>query len=436
MQFLLVPLIGLLVGWAAWLGADPDQPSGTWLLPGLAILVAVLVVRQICITGGVRGAWDWNWGVPLAGLVALIAIQALNASHEFLPGSRALVPRSHFRWLPGSVDGRSTAESLRWIGGCAAMFWLGRKALPRPGGRRGLVMLLAATGAAMAVWVILQRRVAPAGALYPLTGTFVNSSHYAAYANILLALSLAYALDGWHCIRNAAGRGLVAGGFLAASLILLYSIFRSGSRMGVMISLIILGGVGVIAGVRAGGWRRRILPVIMLAAILIPAAWRGVCDWKGCEGGWSFRQVQDNAVDRLRVQKAVLAMVPDRWLSGYGAGTFEKVFPYYQPQTLRGSYRHAHNEYVEGLVEFGLVGMLLIGWLVWAACFAPAGAGGESGVGDWQRIGCLLALGALALHALSDFPFRVPVTGFLAALLAGMSGGHLRKMFVKEECCE
>lgn len=415
-----------LAAWAAWLGGDVDWGAGVALrfslygLAGFGFLV--------CRTGGglVRMAWDWRWGIPLAGLLGLMAVQALNASHDFLLESRALVPRAHIRWLPASVDGGCTFHALAWLAGFAAVFWVVRLCASSPRLRRGLAGLLVLAGVVMAAQVILQRRADPPGAIYPVTGTFVNSGQYAAYANVLLALGLAYAVEGWALIRNVAGRVAYAGGMGIGALALVYSLSRSGSRMGVIVAVLVMAAVVAYGALRKGIRVRWVLAAVLAAVLMVPAIWRTAREWRGCEGGWSLPQLKDNAVHRLSVQGAVLGMVPDRWVTGFGAGTFEKAFPYYQPRSLPGSYRHAHNEYTEGLVEFGLVGTGLILWLVWSACCRPVRDGRWVGLSGWERAGIWIALGGLLVHALSDFPFTTPAAGVLTAVVIGMSGGQLR----------
>lgn len=426
MRFVGILSVAVLAAWAAWLGGDVDWGAGAafrfslYGVAGFGFLV--------CRAGGgtVRRVWDWRWGLPLAGLLALMAVQALNTSHDFLPDSRALVPRAHYRWLPASVDRESTFRALSWLVGFSAVFWAVRVCASSSLLRRGLVGMLVLAGVVMAAQVVLQRRTPPSGALYPLTGTFVNSGNYAVYANVLLALGLAYAVEGWISIRNVAGRVAFTGILGAAALFLLYSLSRSGSRMGVVVSFLAVAAVALYGAVRRGGWVRWVLPAALVAGLLIPVLWRTAQEWSGCEGGWSLRQIQANAVHRFRVQEAVVRMVPDRWAAGFGAGTFEKAFPYYQPRSLSGSYRHAHNEYTEGLVEFGVLGMGLIVCLVWSAFFYPVRDGCWAGLSGWERAGIWVALGVLLMHAMSDFPFTTPVAGVLIAVVTGMSGGQLR----------
>lgn len=406
----------------------PGGASGQWapiLIASLVVMAVVAMSLQTVVKGARRGAWDWRWGAPMVALLLLVAVQAVNPSHRFLSDSRALVPQPHTRWLPRSVDGVATLYALAVMAGCAAVFWLARGNLGTGSARRALVLLLVSAGVAMALLVIDQRRTPPPGALYPVTGTFVNSNHFAAYANVLLALALAWAADCWATVRHKGVRVLSSGVFGLAGLVLLYSILRSGSRMGVMVSGLIVVGVTVIAAMRGGTGRRSLL--LAAVGLVVLGIVVGVREWRGCEGGWSVRQLAENAAGRLDVQRAALSMIPDRWCAGFGAGTFEEAFPYYQPRTLHGSYRHAHNEYVQYLVELGVLGVALSLWLVVAACGVPVRDAKWQPLSPWERAGTGLALTALALHAMVDFPFRHPAIGMLASVVVGMSGGQIAR---------
>jgi hypothetical protein len=67
----------------------------------------------------------------------------------------------------------------------------------------------------------------------------------------------------------------------------------------------------------------------------------------------------------------------------------------------------------------------VLGWLIYAASTAPVRTTEFQSLTPWERTGLILAFGALALHAMTDFPFRVPALSLMAATVAGMSGGQM-----------
>jgi putative inorganic carbon (hco3(-)) transporter len=117
-------------------------------------------------------------------------------------------------------------------------------------------------------------------------------------------------------------------------------------------------------------------------------------------------------------------------LTGHGPGSFEIQFSRRQVEWLRGhseergarafagAVDHAHNDYLEMLIELGPVGLgaffALAGLLAWSA----------RRVGhDRQALGAWSGAAALAAVALVDFPFHRPAEGALFWMLLGILGG-------------
>lgn len=418
-------VLGCVVSLALWLNGLSDPRVQAAFTAAVALAAAWVAARgrrgadRSCMAGNAR------WVVPLAGLAALVAVQAANPSHRFAAGSHALLPLAHFPYLPRSVDRSATVQALMLLTGYASVAWLARAVLVDFRARTVFVGIQAAAGAAMAVWVILQRSVPPDGALYPATGAFVSANHYAAYASLLLPVTLLWALE---ILRRADGRGSQrgAGGLLlAAAAVLAVSVFRSDSRMGMVVAAIML------AAAAAGEIRRAIAPrrvrlVMAGMGMLLVAA--GAC-WALSDSGTAMevrrlaRRVPEDIASRWTVWQAVAAMGADRWAAGTGAGTFAMAFPYYQPAGVPGFYRHAHNELLQGFAELGVFGMLLLTVTVYG--LISGGAAGGRRLAERERWGLSLALGGLALHAMVDFPLRLPALALLTATWAGMSGGEL-----------
>ena len=78
--------------------------------------------------------------------------------------------------------------------------------------------------------------------------------------------------------------------------------------------------------------------------------------------------------ERYHVDVQGLGYLDDFWVTGSGGGTFAVVFPAYRD---RGSapafYVHAHNDYLELVLEYGVLGLVLPGGVVrpvpwWRPC--------------------------------------------------------------------
>ncbi|HLK48598.1 MAG TPA: O-antigen ligase family protein [Bryobacteraceae bacterium] len=116
-------------------------------------------------------------------------------------------------------------------------------------------------------------------------------------------------------------------------------------------------------------------------------------------------------------------------LAGYGPGAFEDRFAVWQAEWLEahredsgaarfaGAIDHAHNDYLEFLVEYGPVGLgafvVLAGWLAASAWRRPRPPG---------NLGCAALIGAATLLAIAavDFPFHRPAEWSLLWLFLGI----------------
>jgi O-antigen ligase len=117
---------------------------------------------------------------------------------------------------------------------------------------------------------------------------------------------------------------------------------------------------------------------------------------------------------RIEAREATLDLFKDAPLTGWGAGSFRHAFPDKQ-QHYEKIYRvgknqtmfwdHAHNDYVQGLAELGILGMslpfLALGWLVWHMWRL-------GGFGQPAFLLIIIGLGLIMAHSWMDFPLYNP----------------------------
>lgn len=109
---------------------------------------------------------------------------------------------------------------------------------------------------------------------------------------------------------------------------------------------------------------------------------------------------------------------------GSGPGSFSLVFPRVQPPDLRYLINHAHNDYLEWVVEAGLLALILIvgfgvlfgqrWWYLWRRCNSQP----EASCLVQMAAGISLVL--LAIHSLVDFNLRIPANQLYFAFWAGV----------------
>ena len=246
-------------------------------------------------------------------------------------------------------------------------------------------------------------------ALGVASGSLRNPNHYAT----LLALTLAPAVGLLH--RTRLDRSTVDRWLAWLGLLLWpFALMASRSRGGALAAL--GGGLVVWLGVR--GWRGR-------------HRLRGV--WGGLALATLGSVVVVGAIARPRFElwglERRLLLYGDvvRWITeapwwGHGLGLFRWRFRPHQSFELAERYDHAHNEYLEWAAEVGVpLALLLILALVawWSTTARRVREASDRGL----RLGALLALSTVALHALLDFGTRIPLNLLLLGVLLGATLG-------------
>ncbi len=128
---------------------------------------------------------------------------------------------------------------------------------------------------------------------------------------------------------------------------------------------------------------------------------------------------------KLAIWKDALTIGGKFPLLGVGPGSFVTAFNHFKTFGGDHTFLHAENEYVQLLVEHGLLGTLLLGGLVIALGFAAFRYAGQNKLAEPEMIFSALAgLVAFAVHSLFDFPFQIPANALLAAALLGFVLGH------------
>ncbi|MCX7718861.1 MAG: O-antigen ligase family protein [Candidatus Sumerlaeaceae bacterium] len=268
-------------------------------------------------------------------------------------------------------------------------------------------------------------------------GSFIgHNTGLSAYLLFPLSFGLLMAFDG------SAGRcRRAAGGALA--LTVLFVIVAAQSRAIYLIVLLLLpiymvfllkqNGVRVSSKVWLSGLAL-LLAIVALQSVapsVNPLARHRVSLAQRLREGFSGRQLI--AETRLRILVCSLPLVAERPLLGHGFGTFQWVYPpaqgrYFQenPDTILAPTSKrtdlAHNDYLQFLIEAGLVGAVLLAAGAWLILRA-----------GWQRISSLapgrdratlgalaFPLGGIGLQAFVDFPFHIVPIAVTAAVSSAL----------------
>lgn len=183
------------------------------------------------------------------------------------------------------------------------------------------------------------------------------------------------------------------GGWLPGAALLLqgWAILATGSRTALVIASALL--VGYVA--THVGWRRGLLAAAGFGAALTVVIWR---------------TASEREPERPRIWQEALQRIADQPLLGEGSApaAFTPAFPGARITT------HAHNEFLQWGVEYGLVGIVLALVVVVLALRAVRR---PSGGDRWLQYAAL----ALLISSLTDFTLRITALTLAAAALSALA---------------
>ncbi len=120
---------------------------------------------------------------------------------------------------------------------------------------------------------------------------------------------------------------------------------------------------------------------------------------------------------------------------GSGLGTYRFVYPRYQKLAVRYWYYHAENQYLEALVEQGIIGLcLMLAALLFITRDAWSMLRGDHGPLTLAfAVGGVLAIVSQAISSLFDFGLYIPSNVMLFALLCGAIVGRATDVRVRPD---
>jgi O-antigen ligase len=416
-----------------------------WAELGLDVGVALLAV---CWAFGGRRPLHGRGlsclpGLALGGLVVFALIQASPLTDRGLrvlsPGTArlraSLIPRAAERVggdplppvsLPAatlSQDPEATIHAALWLAAAWIVFQCALGLSDGPGALRRFSRCFAANAAVLALFSLFQAlfwngkiygwRASPYGS----AGPFVSHNHLSAYLNLGLGLALGWlaAGDRTRSPRRERGRRLWAA--YAAGLIV----------SGVVISLSRSGFLGLGAGLiglflmlRPRGLR----PWMALgtAAVLVPVFLVVVGRAAPYQQRLASLLESSSYAERLQIWCDAVRAWPHSPIWGTGLGSFSVAAAPFFRHATGVRYVHAENEYVEWLVEGGLLGVGLAGLFLVGVVRLGRRAWAASTSNRERTLILGGAFGGISLLVQSggDFAPHIPAVGISALILTGL----------------
>lgn len=436
-------LLGLVLAGVVLFGAVQDLYAHA--LAGLVMILAAVLLHRVrdedapdhagIVVTLLFPAWIVLQLLPFPrGLVTLLSPRAAQWSASFWSGplhgcGGEELLGSAPSLLPLSVDPTSTRVFLFRAFGVLLLFLAARAYFRRDDARGdaqrlALLAVVSCFTALQAAYGIVETLsdvpsvlwVTKVAHIESASGTLMNRNHFALLLNLGLGSTLTLLL--WrleqHRVKDRGRESALRVTLAVLAALQFAGLLASRSRAGIACSAIVLAAAAPL--LRRGDRWFRVAAAGIIALVTLPAlalfgpALLGrlaelPAEWTATGG-------------RGQVFRLGLGMVRDFPLAGTGAGTFEFAFPPYRTPGISGLYNFAHNDYLQILVETGLVGLCLA--LAPVALFAAALRrhlrDEDRPFTPWPLLG---AFAAVAVHELVDFGLQMPALSFLFALLAG-----------------
>jgi O-antigen ligase len=387
--------------WARAHGADVPRVPGR----GLLLALHALVLAQL---------------VPLPPAVLKRVSPGTAAFHEHY--DLALVPV----WAPITVNPGDTVRGFCFLAGLSLLYTAVYREFRDGRWRRRLAGAVVGTGLVMTFVALVQ---AASGTTQPyglwhiyedwaVFGPYLNRNHFAGYLVMALPLALAFTQEalgelrrswrrrrvGWLALGERAGNAFIRRA--AEAMVLVVGLLASGSRGGMMACVVSLAVVPL-----ALGRRRRQAALVIAVIVLLGASWVGI--------GRQLQGFESRGIraSRLELWEDAAQLVPRFPVFGVGLNGFTTAYPQYQ--TFWKSYwiGEAHNEYLQVLLDLGVVGAALAIALLATLFRAAIRTAGRTPL-DAGVFGCLLALCA---HNLVDFNWQIPANAATWVAVAGLA---------------
>ena len=268
------------------------------------------------------------------------------------------------------------------------------------------------------------------------TGTFVNRNHLAGYLEMSLAAGIGLLMAklessapdmGWRERSRRMLRALLEGKarvrlFL---VIMVIALVMTHSRMG---NGAFFASMGISAVIGFLVYRKVSRSLVILFASMIAIDLFIVSAWFGLDKlANRIEQTRISEEVRLDVNANAWLWIQEHWLSGSGAGSFGSQFPAYRTADVSPFFDFAHNDYLQILGEYGVIGsaffLMIVLSSLWAAIMAQRQR--QNQVLRGMAFAAMMGIISLMIHASVDFNHYIPANAMLFILLCAFAWASL-----------
>jgi len=369
----------------------------------------------------------WSISIMQVGaglLFALWAAQQAAAGKLEIAGSPLFLPVLLFASLIAwqLATGRTAYRAQTFSAAllyCSygVLFFLVVQCLRRTSQVRVLGFALSGYGFAIAVFALLQG-IASNGKLYWLRtaqaggwiyGPYVNHNHYAGLMEMLTPIPLVISLAG-------GVRGLRKALASVAAAVMASTIFLSGSRGGMVALTVQMTLLGAVLIKRQRNWRLAPAWVVFLALALGILAWLGGAELtERIASIHTTTRTELSGGTRLTIDRDALKMFARKPVMGWGLGVFPDVYPQFSSFSSNIPVGMAHNDYLQVLVEMGVLGFAAVLWFLLTLYRSGLGKLNHwpPDINSAVTLAAMLGVTGILVHSLVDFNLQIPANAAL-----------------------
>jgi len=309
----------------------------------------------------------------------------------------------------------------------AMLCFLAGQTLLRGAQARSLTLIFSVYGAALAGFALLQA-ISSNGKLYWIRqprmggwiyGPYVNHNHYAGLMEMLVPIPLVLSLT-----RLAPAK--VREAAAAAAAVMVGTIFLSGSRGGM---LAIVAEIVILAALlvkQKRGLRTAIGIGVFMAIVIGLLVWIGGPELSKRLATAGPGHTELSSDIRTYINRDGFRMFLKKPVFGWGLGTFPIVYPQFRTFYSNFFVNEAHNDYLQLLVEMGLLGFATMVWFL-----VTLYTRGVKKIGNWtgeisgaMTLACLLGISGILVHSAVDFNLQIPANAALFYVLCTVAAAE------------
>ncbi len=318
-------------------------------------------------------------------------------------------------WSPGSVYPWATKTELLKLVAYAIIFLVTLNTIKTRQQINRMLSIIIAVGFLMGIFFIIRYLgvEAPQG--------FINRNHYSAYLGMIIPLAFGFlfvtsiAADRY---TQTAKRVLLFFCIIVMSCALFFTMSRGG-MFSFILALLFMAGLTITKKpVRGKAWILSVVVIFIISTI----AWLGSAPVVERILSIKTEIASQYIGGRLPIWQGTADIIKDYPLFGTGFGTFNYIFPKYEPEIIRRHFSYAHSDFLELLSDTGIIGLSIfmafglvsVVWLFrrFHKRYDPYVTG--------ISIGILGSLASIFVHSFTDFSLQIPANAILFVIILAL----------------